>query len=305
MFSMPLRRRITARAARLRVGLRGSKPGPESSLNPVLASERRQTALPFPVREGRGERAAADTVVSDPLSHDEWITLFSHAPSIERRPAPARPSTLSPLSSRVGDDDLPVGSIASPEVHAPGLPAPQCRTRTHEPIAAASPFVAELLRCYGDRSAPVLIAGYSSGGSLLIDFKRHQVIADEGAWARLRAQRELPRGADAAFEPSVLTPQAKTYDLDTLVWSCGLAAAALPLLDAPDAWRHARICSRGSQHFRALSRVPAHLHLADLLAAGATTPEQLRRATRVDLRDLRAFLQAGLFVQALRWLEVA
>jgi hypothetical protein len=301
MFSLPLRRRTAARAAHMRLDLFASNCMPASSPRPATEGVSRQVPLAFETGEGRSARSAVDTPVSGPLTHDEWITLFSHAPAIERGAVASRLATLPPMASRVGDADLLAPPSAVAELHAPGLPAPQRRTRPLEPIAAASPFVAELLRGYGDRAAPVLIAGYVNGESLLIDFKRHELIADDGAWAQLRAQRELPRLADGAFEPRGLTPQAKTHDLDALVWSCGLAAGALPLLDAPDAWRHARIVGRSTAHFRALSRVPVHLHLADLIAAGDTTPEHLRRATRVDLRELRAFLQAGLFVQALQW----
>ena len=39
----------------------------------------------------------------------------------------------------------------------------------------------------------------------------------------------------------------------------------------------------------------------EVLACGSSTPAALRRATRVDVTELRAFLQAALFVQAVRW----
>ena len=168
-------------------------------------------------------------------------------------------------------------------------------------VAALPAFTAALLRHWGDREAPCLLAGYGDGAALLIDFARGEVMADASAWERLVARRELPQLASETFAVEGPTHRAKLYRIECLVWAAGVASAALPLLGAPAAWSRACIAARGALQWRRFTRAPAQLHLADEVACGATTPAQLRRATRVDVRELRAFLQAGLFLRLLQW----
>ena len=176
---------------------------------------------------------------------------------------------------------------------------------SHSPIAAppllAPPFVEVLARTWRDGHRPCMIAGYDDGNALLIDFARREVRADPRAWERLLARGELPRMADQAFPLQGPTYRAERHPIESLVWAVGLASASLPLLGAPAAWRSARLSGRGWQDFASLSCAPAHLHLAELASRGETTPQQLRRATRVDERTLRAFLQAVLFLRLLEW----
>jgi hypothetical protein len=289
---------------RVRLGVVGLSRAQVSSLNQAIEFANGRAPLTLEVHEGRGELALVDSRLAADLSAEEWETLFGQAPVVAVvEPGSVEVPLRTPyrLASHFDDEELLTTLGLIPELRQRGLSRLRCSQQPLEPLGAASTFVADLLRGYGDRQAPVLLAGYDHGASLLVDFERHQVIADDSAWERLRAQRELPRRADGTFRPVAPAPKAKTQGLDALVWSTGLAAGALPLLGAPAEWRDAPIRSRGWLHLRALSRMPVHLHLAELIAAGGSTPERLRRATRADVRELRAFLQAGLFLQALEW----
>jgi hypothetical protein len=229
------------------------------------------------------------------------LPLWSQA--LSRQPLPGLGRLAKAVKLAADDSELLPTLSAISELHELGtapLPTPQDASAA---MQAASPFVAELLRRRDDRQSPCLLAGYADGESLLIDFERGEVIADPGAWEHLRARRELPRIADGTFRPAGLTHRAKIQRIDALMWATGLAAADMPLLGVAAAWRDERIGSRGGLHLQAFSRAPAHLHLVELLARGHTTPATLRRATRVDERELRAFLQGGLFLGLLEWVR--
>ena len=51
------------------------------------------------------------------------------------------------------------------------------------------------------------------------------------------------------------------------------------------------------------SAVPLHLERARALAEGPMTPAQLRQKCRADVAELRCFLQAGLWLGLLGWLQ--
>lgn len=215
--------------------------------------------------------------------NEAWSAVFSQPPA---RADEVPPSQRTP--SRTTD-------LRRPDLPPPALP----------PLAGSSlrvpPFVEELVRNWRDGRRPCMIAGYDDGGALLIDFARHEVRADARAWERLLARGDLPRIADESLPLQGPTYRAERHPIESLVWAVGLASANLPLLGAPAAWRSAPLTGRGWQDFPSLSCAPAHLHLAELASQGETTPQQLRRATRVDERALRAFLQAALFVRLLEW----
>ncbi len=169
-------------------------------------------------------------------------------------------------------------------------------------LQVAPPFVSELVRTWHDRHRPRMVVGYADdGAAFVIDFALQHVLADRRAWERLLACGELPSQGTGSFALDGPSYLCKLHPIESLIWAVGLASANLPLLGAPIAWRSARLLSRGWEQFPDLCRAPAHLHLAELASQGETTPDQLRHATRVGEGDLRAFLQAALFLRLLEW----
>ena len=220
-------------------------------------------------------------------------------PNPEDLPTEPFAGAAAPTVSRASE---PVAAPKPSVRTVPDVPPPQPHAADAlGAIAAFSPFAGELLRRLGDRGAPPLAARYDDGSLLWFDFAARAVIVEPKAWVRLRAQRELPGLVTEPVEPTALSAKATTQDLDAVTWACGLAAHALPLLGAPLAWQRASLRPQGRLRLAELSRMPAHLHLCEVLACGSSTPAALRRATRVDVTELRAFLQAALFVQAVRW----
>jgi hypothetical protein len=252
----------------------------------VQRAENTDPSLSAASTRSAGVAPAGALEVAD-LGKEAWWASFgqhSVAPAVE--PDDTSPSQRAP-------------SLTT-DLRRPGTP-PQALPPAEALLLAAPRFVAELVRTWHDCLRPCMIAGYDDGNALLIDFARREVRADTRAWERLLARGELPRMCDESFEVNGPSHVAKVHPIESLIWAIGLASADLPLFGAPAAWRSARLSSRGWQDFLHLSCAPAHLHLAELASQGETTPEQLRRATRVDERGLRAFLQAALFLRLLEW----
>ncbi|HET9823644.1 MAG TPA: hypothetical protein VFQ16_17645 [Burkholderiaceae bacterium] len=226
-------------------------------------------------------------------------------PAAPRAPSPAGDLPTEPVDGealpawRPAPADNGRASPARPLIDLP--PAKAHATAALAAIATYSPFAGELLRRMGNRNAPPMVARYDDGSQMWFDFAAHAVIVEPQAWVRLRAQRTLPSLVEEPVDATALSAKATTQDLDAVAWACGLAAHALPLLGARQDWRQARLRPQGRLRLAELSRMPAHLHLCEVLACGTTTPDALRRATRVDVAELRAFLQAALFVQAVTW----
>jgi len=300
--------RLAARRPRanatLRVAVVGLSAAVVATLDQALKLASCQAPIDFELSDERSHVALVDAHLAADLNDDEWRTLFGQRPVVAvSEPGQQVAQTRTPyqMSSRFDDGELLSTLNSIPEVRLRGA-RQQARTPlAGELLAAAPPIVVELLRRYDDAGAPFLLAGYGDGPSMLIDFARAEVMADPQAWERVQAQRELPRSADGAFAPAGLSHGAKAQRLESLVWAVGLACAELPLHNAPAAWREARLASQGWLHLKAFSRMPVHLHMAERLAQGDTTPAELRRSTRVDEAELRAFVQAGLFLNLLHW----
>lgn len=238
------------------------------------------------------------------LSDADWRSWFHRIPTASERDGGAATAGLRPAfraSSALQEDSLPSAGQSIPLPCEPAAPWVASSAPADGTLAGCTSFVVELVNRWNDRRSPILLASYAADASLQVDFQRREVRADAGAWERLQARRELPQWVDPGawlHEPSY---RAKVYGLEALVWAVGLASAHLPLLGAPAAWRNAGLRGRGWQDLPLFSRAPVHLHLAELVSQGETTPKQLRSASHVDERELRAFLQAGLFLRLLEW----
>lgn len=292
-------------SAVLCVGVIGLSRSRINTLHLAMERAARRVGRPYKVVEGRGDLTLVDAHLAADLSGDEWSTLFGDGPvvavvdtgaTVPGLPTPHR------LTSSFGEDELlhsldkVVGWRAEP-VRTPHTDRVALGT-----LRQASPFAADLLRRCGDRRAPALLAGYpNGGGSILFDFARQEARAGDRVWERLRGAQELPRMADGDFRPEPLSQTTRTRDLASTLWACGLAARRLALVGAPAQWQRVPLQARGVQDLRAYTCTPLHLHLIDLLDAGPLTPSELCRASGEAGSDLRAFLQAGLFLQVLSW----
>lgn len=157
-------------------------------------------------------------------------------------------------------------------------------------------FVRQLLTGMLLPETPPLQASYPSGDSIGVDFLRGEVRMDACAWERLCVAQELPTLPGAPPRHNALR-----LDLDKVVWAVGLASARRALLGAAPQWRHASVKAAGRPSLRRYSLRPSHLALAEHLLEGSTTPARLQAQARVSEADLRAFLQAGLFVGFVYW----
>lgn len=152
-----------------------------------------------------------------------------------------------------------------------------------------------------DPSAPPLRAGYGHRAALSIDFATGVAHLDELAEQHLRVTREVPylsRGADPG-------PRARLRDLDLVVWDIALAAGGFRLLHSPVNWWRTPLLLSPQARLGRYTALPQHLEMARVLAAGPISPAELRRRCRVGITDLRAFLQASLFLGLLHWLPAS
>lgn len=164
-----------------------------------------------------------------------------------------------------------------------------------EPATAA--FLHALHAAKLDPTSAPFGAVYGDGGVLQIDPAAGRARFDADAWLNLRLLGRLPcLQADAQH-----SGEFAEHELDQVLWLLGLAAADLPLLEEPEDWWHAPVTP---VHLTSIGRYtlkPAHLAMARVLARGGVTPSQLRRECRVSERELRAFLQACLFLCLVWW----
>ncbi len=292
--------------AAIKVGVVGLSDAAVLALDEALQRASAQASVNFVLHDGRGEVTLVDADLAADLTPEEWRTLFAGQPAVA---AVARNRFLGELATpyrvSIDFDDVELLSTLNsiPEVRLRDAQLNAERLLDTAWLRAASPFTAELLRQWGHARAICLLAGYGEGCSVLVDFARGEVIADPRAWELLLAQRELPRLEDGDYKPSALTPRARVHTIESMLWAVGLASARLPLLGAPPAWRGAHLAAFGWMHLQQFSRVPVHLELAERIEREAVTPVQLRRSCRVDELELRAFLQAGLFLRLFDWVH--
>jgi len=287
----------------VKVGVVGLTDAAISALDRVLRRVSANAPMDFVVDAGRGEVALVDAELAADLNDEEWSTLFGTRPvvAVVEPGVPVRRLRTPYSVASVFDDGELLSTLNTiPEMRERGARRP-VRRPDDATVAAPKPFVAALLRCWTDKSAPCLQAAYDDGASMLIDFGRGEVHAHAAAWERLRTRRELPRLVDDTAQPMQPSSRVKIYRIESLLWAVGMASADLPLLGAPPRWRSAQIVGRGLHYIELYSRAPAHLHLAELISSGVNTTAALRRASHVEERELRTFLQAGLFLRLLQW----
>ena len=152
-----------------------------------------------------------------------------------------------------------------------------------------------------DPTEPLLAAGYGPKAALVIDFATGIASLDERADQHLRVTREVPFLAHAA-QPG---PAAKSRELDLVVWDIAVAAGGYRLLHSPVSWWHAALIAQPRLEIGRYSVLPQHREMARCLAVAPITPAELRRRCRVGLTDLRAFLQACLFLGLVYWVPPA
>lgn len=152
-----------------------------------------------------------------------------------------------------------------------------------------------------DPTQPVLMAAYGRKAAMWIDFATGVARIDDLADQRLRVTREVPYLARAASPDA----KAKTRDLDQVVWDIAVAAGDFRLLHSPVNWWHTPLIAQPRLSVARYTLLPQHLEMARCLAAGPIAPADLRRRCRVSLGDLRAFLQALLFLGLAYWMPSA
>ncbi|MCA0240354.1 MAG: hypothetical protein LCI02_05785 [Proteobacteria bacterium] len=152
-----------------------------------------------------------------------------------------------------------------------------------------------------DPSQPSLSAGYGRQATLLIDFATGVALVDELADQRLRVTRDVPYLARGATPG----PLAKARELDLVVWDIALAAGGFRLLNSPVNWWHTPLLAQPQLNVSRYTLLPQHLELARHLGQGPVSPADLRRRCRVNVTELRGFLQAGLFLGLLHWVPSA
>lgn len=165
------------------------------------------------------------------------------------------------------------------------------------------PDRAELLnrlrRGYVDPLQPPLVAGYGRHAAMHIDFAVGVVRIDELADQRLRISRDVPYLARHAE----VGPGAKVRDIELVVWDIALAAGDFRLLNSPINWWHTKLVAQPGIDVARFTLQPRLLQLARCLAQEPLSPSELRVRGRLSLRELRGFLQAGLFLGMLRWVS--
>ena len=242
------------------------------------------------VQASAADAAGTATAAEARRLHAELVRQLQHLQGLQglgeiRRAAPDVPSTV------------PASDFDS-----------QFDTRQHaDQLAQADldPDRAQLLnllrRGLVDPSQPGLSAGYGRQAALLIDFATGVALVDELADQRLRVTRDVPYLARGAAPG----PQAKSRELDLVVWDIALAAGGFRLLNSPVNWWHTPLMAQPQLNVSRYTLLPQHLELARHLAHGPVSPAELRRRCRLSLADLRGFLQAGLFLGLLHWLPSA
>lgn len=149
-----------------------------------------------------------------------------------------------------------------------------------------------------DPAAPVLHASYGADANLRLDFRQRIATLDPQAQRHLRVHRELP-----SLVPRAAPGEGATVrELDETVWDLGIAGGNQALFEAPIDWWHRALSAPPPGAVQRCTRLPRHLALARIFEAGPATPSALRRAARIDIDDLRRFLQACLILGLVHWL---
>lgn len=189
-------------------------------------------------------------------------------------------------SAPVVDADLEARLSAAALAHAPIDPA---RAR----------FLDALYAGLADPARAQLVAGYEGGGLMVIDFTHSHVLLEPRAQDALRLAKRLPMLNAGAVPAAGM----QTCELDRVLWSLGWAAGMQPLYAAEADWWHQPLVALKLQEVARYSAVPVHLEMARALAEAPMTPSRLRRKCRVDIAELRCFLQACLWLGLLGWLH--
>lgn len=227
------------------------------------------------------------TDAADPLRrasrvHAELVRQLRALPQVETPPSLNAVSTLPPSS--VFDSNF------DSRQHADQLAQAEL-----DPDRAR--LLNTLRRGLVDPNQPVLVAGYGPQAAILIDFAAGVATLDARAEQRLRLAREVPYLVQG-MRP---LPGAVHRDLDLLVWDIAMAAGGFRLLHSPVNWWRAPLIAQPRLDVSRFSLRPQHREMARCLAQGPVSPADLRRRARVGLSDLRAFLQASLFLGLVYW----
>lgn len=160
-------------------------------------------------------------------------------------------------------------------------------------------LVSHLLQGLADPGTADLHAQWGADATLRVDFAARSALLDPKALQGLRVRREPPQRCTRARPGEHATEMA----LDELAWHLGQACGQHVLLDQPaDAWHHP-LLGLQAHHIERYTSQPRHLELARRLAAGPVSPSDLRRHVRINVADLRRFLQACLFLGLVRWAD--
>ncbi len=157
----------------------------------------------------------------------------------------------------------------------------------------------QVLRGRADALLAPYAASYGSDANVLFDFRARLVFIDPQAQRQLRVHRELPQPAPGARARG----DAIVRELDETLWDIGIAAGPYPLLDAPIDWWRRPLRWAVDARVERYSRIPRHCDLARCLIEGPASPSELRRYARVGLADLRSFIQAGLMLGLMVWVD--
>lgn len=152
-------------------------------------------------------------------------------------------------------------------------------------------------RACAERDPPRLSLSYGAQSNIEFDFELGQVWLDLAALRALRVQRRLP----ALVPPCRAGDEAVPCDPASVLWDLGLAAGGHRLLEQPTDWWGARLEARDTAALMRQALLPGHRRLVAVLAAGPTSAQDLQRLARVPLPQLRAFLQAALMLDLVRW----
>jgi hypothetical protein len=156
-----------------------------------------------------------------------------------------------------------------------------------------------VLRGRADPTLAPFAASYGTDANLLFDFRAGLVFVDPQAQRQLRVHRELPQPAPGAHAKG----DAIVRELDETLWDIGIAAGPYPLLDAPLDWWRTPLRWAVDARVERFSRIPRHCDLARCLIEGPTSPSALRRYAHVGVAELRSFIQAGLMLGLLSWVD--
>ncbi|MEN9629006.1 MAG: hypothetical protein RJA10_2233 [Pseudomonadota bacterium] len=224
----------------------------------------------------------ADPVRRASQAHGELVRQLRALHQPERAASRQAPSTLSPASGFDSQFD---------SRH------PDARLKEAELDPDRAELLNTLRRGLVDPSQPPLRAGYGPQASLVIDFAAGVAMVDLLADQRLRLAREVPYLSLGAQ----VVDGAGQRELDLVVWDIAMAAGGFRLLHSPVNWWRAPLIARPKLDISRFSLRPHHRDMARCLAQGPTSPADLRRLSRVGLVDLRAFLQACLFLGLVYW----